>query len=153
MLAAREFRAINLCEPHLRLSPLARAALPCDNRSTSKHAGKHAGKPGTASPLLLLQSKAFKRQVFSQSSADEWRAVGAAAMLALLTLPRPFTLIESGGLCGGMTLLLALLKRHLCPSCRLLSLDPGHYRSVVRQPDDCADASLRWAGLREEVLK
>ena len=48
-------------------------------------------------------------------------------------------------------MLLALLKRHLCPSCRLLSLDPGGYRRVVGQPHDCAERSLRWAGLMDEV--
>ena len=143
LIAARELESINVCAPHLRLSAELLRGLCTDSSGSGGH--------GFASPLLLLSSERFGRAVYSQTSADEWRAVGAACLLALVTLPRPFALVESGNLCGAMTVLLAILKRELCPACELHSLDPGSYRAVIGQPPDCAERSLAWAGVREEV--
>ena len=103
LLAAKELASINVCAPHLRLpAPLLRA-VSCTSWNSSRRpeaagattaAASSASSPGFASPLLLREAPLFRRHVFSQSSADEWRAVGAAALLALVTLPRPFTLVE-----------------------------------------------------------
>lgn len=147
LIAARELESINVCAPHLRLSAELLRGL-CGGGG-----GGSGGRQGHgfASPLLLLSGERFGQAVYSQTSVDEWRAVGAAALLALVTLPRPFALVESGNLCGAMTVLLAILKRQYCPACELHSLDPGSYREVIGQPPDCAERSLAWAGVRDEV--
>ena len=71
--------------------------------------------------------------------------------MGALTLPQPFTIIESGNFCGGTTGFIALLRRELCPRCPYLSLDPGAYRRKRHARFTCHRASLDFAGLGDDV--
>ncbi len=86
-------------------------------------------------------------QVWGETMA----AMGVAFLEAARTLPQPYTIVESGNLCGGSTTLLALLKKRFCPSCPFVSADPGWYRVHRRQNLSCPQETLAWAGLRQEV--
>ena len=104
------------------------------------------------SPIELMQSREWDRAAHSDLYRVDWRSIGAAFILAALTLPQPFTIVESGNFCGGTTGYLALLKRLFCPACPFLSLDPGYYRKKRHARLSCNVQSLEFAGLRGEVL-
>ena len=130
---------VNVCSRRMRLSKDLRGDI-CADQTDGGH-----------SLLNMLRSRHFTSQVFSQTSTDAWRAIGSAFMVAVATLPQPFAIVEAGNLCGATTILLAILKRRLCPSCRLYSLDPGDYRAVMGQPRTCALKALSWSGLLQDV--
>jgi len=71
---------------------------------------------------------ATARQFPGQIKREDGKTLLHALATAVRTLPTPFTMLESGNLCGQSTVLLAEAKRHLCPRCRFVSLDPGHFR-------------------------
>lgn len=81
----------------------------------------------------------------------DWRAIGAGFVLAALSLPQPFAIVESGNFCGGTTGMLALLRRELCPRCPYVSLDPGAYRVKRHASIGCHRAALEFAGLSDQV--
>ena len=81
----------------------------------------------------------------------DWRAIGAGFVLAALSLPQPFAIVESGNFCGGTTGLLALLRRELCPRCPYISLDPGAYRVKRHATMSCHRVALEFAGLGDQV--
>ena len=63
---------------------------------------------------------------------------------AVRTLPIPFTMLESGNLCGQSTIFLAHIKRKLCPTCRFMSLDPGYFRHVPKFAGHAAKLRKRY---------
>jgi predicted O-methyltransferase YrrM len=102
----------------------------------------------------VLNARAWRthgRRTIMQVGGDDLVAVGAAFMLAARTLPHPFAIVESGNLCGGSTVLLALLRRRFCPSCPFTSADPGWFRPIMKQDYTCARDTIAWAGLTEDV--
>ena len=107
---------------------------------------------GRVSPDALMQSYAWRNAGKSDMFGGDWRAIGAMFVLACLTLPQPFTIVESGNFCGGTTGYLALLRRELCPSCPFLSLDPGAYRRKRHAHFSCNRDALAFAGLEDQVV-
>jgi len=55
-------------------------------------------------PILQLLVGGKRSHLYNWTSVqqwpDDWRAVGAAFVLAARTLPQPFTVVEAGNLCG-----------------------------------------------------
>ena len=98
-----------------------------------------------ASPIDLMRSPTVRRRSRTDMFADDWLPLGAAYIHAALTLPQPFTMVESGNFCGGATIFFALLKRACCPSCAFVSLDPGGYRAMRRERQACTSLNLERA--------
>ena len=100
----------------------------------------------------LLSEPRFRELTSSQTPGPDWTVVGSAFVLAARTLPQPFTIIESGNLCGATTVMLALLKRHICPTCpKIVSMDPGGYRRSQGMTMSCARDAIAWAGVEDDV--
>ncbi|KAG8458354.1 hypothetical protein KFE25_011751 [Diacronema lutheri] len=62
---------------------------------------------------------------------------------AVARLPLPFSIVESGNFCGGITLLLARLKEAFCKECPLITVDPTLQSQQVtysRRFDSCTAA-------------
>ena len=114
-------------------------------------AGLRQGVTGRVTPDALMQSHAWRMQGKSDMFGGDWRALGAMFALAALTLPQPFTIVESGNFCGGTTGFFALLRRELCPGCPYLSLDPGGYRRKRHAKFTCHREALSFAGLLDHV--
>jgi len=117
--------------------------------------GKMRPPPRNATSIspdqLMSASNAWHSIAHSDLFAHDWRTLGAMFVLAVLTLPQPFAIVESGNFCGGLTGYFALLKALLCPSCPYVSLDPGGYRKKRHTKFTCHRASLEWIGLSEHV--
>ena len=105
---------------------------------------------GPRSLQALFASPEYIAQVTSQLASFDILPVGAAFIMAALTLPQPFTMVEAGNLCGGSTVYLAMLRRKFCPRCRLISVDPGGYRQRLQRSMSCATETLQWSGLADE---
>lgn len=114
----------------------------CENECPEHLAVSLSGFPWT---------EPFMKKVFGQSNM-EWERIAVSFIVAALTLPQPFSMIELGNLCGGVTILLAVLKRKFCPSCEYLSADPGGFRLDKGQPFSCARDSVKWAGVDDQVI-
>ena len=121
------------------------------NASASSTSASKGGKRHGVSPDALMRAPAWKNAGKSDLYDVDWRAIGTMFVLASLTLPQPFTIVESGNFCGGTTGFLALLRRELCPKCPYYSLDPGGYRRKRHAKFTCHRASLEFAGLSDEV--
>lgn len=113
---------------------------------------------GVAQLMISLNKEANKKTFFTNMLDKDWLPIAASFVAAAITLPQPFVVIESGNLCGGTTVMLALLKRIFCPDCPFLSVDPGFARQAVQQAGKttgerlmCAERTLAWAGLQAEV--
>ena len=63
-----------------------------------------------------------------QASTATTKSLFSGLWGAATSLPLPFTILETGNLCGHSTSFLARAKQLLCPQCKLVSLDPGNYR-------------------------
>ena len=50
-----------------------------------------------------MRSPAWKNAAKSDLFDVDWRAIGTMFVLAAMTLPQPFTIVESGNFCGGTT--------------------------------------------------
>jgi len=140
MAAAREvFLNLNICEHADRLGQVP-----------AKHLCHYSRR---ATFTKMHEWPVFRRVTHSQTTMTDFEILASSFTLAALSLPQPFTIVESGNLCGATTVMLALLKRHLCPSCRMVSMDPGGYRTdpTVREKFTCAADSLQWAGVSDEV--
>ena len=59
-----------------------------------------------------------------QVSRAQYKLIYKLAVNAFSTLPRPFTVVESGNFCGGVTVLLALTVHRFCPACTFITVDP-----------------------------
>lgn len=70
---------------------------------------------------------------------------------AFTTLPLPFTLLESGNLCGASTCWIAAAKKAWCPECPFLSIDPGYNRRDLKADPQCVQKNLAAAGLADQV--
>ena len=100
----------------------------------------------------LLSHPSVQRAIgIFQVSQRDLALVLMGLAMALRDLPHPFTIIESGNLCGGVTMVLALLKKAICPECPFVSADPGWYRVVLGQPLSCAASTLKYGGVAAEV--
>lgn len=142
--AARVLSKINVCQ--LRSGPLPdRFVGKSCNESVARGARAHV------TPDALMTSKVWGKVSGTCMATVDWRTIGATFVLAWLTLPQPFTMVESGNFCGGTTGYFALLKRELCPSCPLLSLDPGAYRRKRHAAFSCNRDALDYAGLLDQV--
>jgi hypothetical protein len=111
----------------------------------------NASVNGHVSPDALMRSQAWERAGKSDLWSVDWKSIGTMFVLAALTLPQPFTVIENGNFCGGTTGFLALLRRELCPSCPFISLDPGAYRKRRHARFSCTRDALAFAGLSSQV--
>ena len=57
-------------------------------------AGANKGIVGRVSPDLLMQSSQWIREAHSDMYPRDWRTIGVMFVLAALTLPHPFTIVE-----------------------------------------------------------
>lgn len=71
---------------------------------------------------------------------------------AFTTLPLPFTLLESGNLCGTSTCYIAAAKKIWCPDCPFISIDPGWTRKALGEDPKCVEKNLADAGLSDQAL-
>lgn len=110
---------------------------------------------GGAGPVtlgtLLLNETVRKAMGIFQVNLGNLVLVMMGLAMALRDLPHPFTIVESGNLCGGVTMMLGLLKRAVCPQCPFISADPGWYRLVSGHSLSCAADTLRYGGVRNDV--
>ena len=84
-----------------------------------------AGRVSVPTLMILLT----KQKVINTNMLhDDWLPMALAFVNAAMTLPQPYTMVEVGNLCGGATVLFALLKKIFCPACVFLSVDPGDTR-------------------------
>ena len=139
--ALATLRAFDVCA--IELSPTIRAL--CRER-------------GRLTLPELMTDKNVTTQTRQNMFPSDWEPMGAAFILAAQSLPQPFTVLESGNLCGGATAFFSALRKRFCPSCQVLSRDPGIGRLAfggnsanAKQLFDCARHTLDFFGLAEGV--
>jgi hypothetical protein len=159
-IASAVLSRLDVCTMALPAALLAPACNASANATETRRPKVRAGKlsrldkrhSNVTSPDQLMRSSSVWHGVaHSDFFSADWRSVGTMFVLAALTLPHPFAIVESGNFCGGVTGYFAILKRALCPSCQYLSLDPGGYRRKRHVKFTCNRLSLEWLGLSEHV--
>lgn len=138
LLAARaELLALDVCAPSFALPAMVRPKA-CDARAVS--------------PVELMSSQGgLATHVLTNMNPKDWELMGALFVLAARSLPQPFSVMESGNLCGGATVFFALLKKVLCPACTFHSRDPGTSRKRFSKPMNCAEEAARIVGVASDV--
>lgn len=82
-----------------------------------------------------------------QNNRADWVSLAASFIVAAMTLPQPFTVVENGNLCGGITIVIAAVKKRYCPTCPFITVDPG----VARPNFNCTMDNLNKFGLAGQV--
>lgn len=100
--------------------------------------------------LSAMRTQPFVENVPGETK-NNWEPMGISFIIAALTLPQPFTIVEIGNLCGQSTVLFAALKKTFCSQCRFHSADPGFSRITKSKNLSCALHSVTFAGLKDEV--
>jgi len=75
----------------------------------------------------------------------------SSLVTAIQTLPKPFTIIESGHLCGASTCYIASIKKFLCPECPFISIDPGYLGKELGADENCVLKNLQSVNLDSQV--